>query len=147
MKKAIPQLTLAGAILCACAPWSRAAPVLVATVGDLPELVYHIGQQSAKSELEKAQAAAETINTWPGWMAAAVMARTTAGDRVQIFCIFRRPGGASIGYLTPAAYALFPGWYPWSTVIRNAAPWSEEAYWLLQGGGRSDVIYKQGDPK
>lgn len=145
MKKAMFPLFLSLAVLCAGSAGAAAPPVLPATPGDLPELVYHLSQQLTMSELEKAQAAAETINAWPGWMAAAVMARTHSGARVQVFCIFTRPRGSGRGYITPSTSALFPDYYPWALVIQDAAPWSQEAYWLLQGGGRSAVIYNKGD--
>lgn len=150
MKKAILPLFLFAAVLCAGSAGAATPPVLPATPGDLPELVYHLGQQSRMSELEKAQAAAETINAWPGWMAAAVMARTHSGSRVQVLCIFTRPATTAYdpknGYITASTFALFSPFYPWSYIIRDAAPWSEEAYWLLQGGGRSAVIYNDKEP-
>lgn len=150
MKKAILPLFLFAAVLCAGSAGAGIPPALPATPGDLPELVYHLGQLPALSELEKAQTAAETINSWPGWMAAAVMARTHSGARVQIFCIFTRPAKIAYdpanGYITASTFALFPPYYPWSVIISKAAPWSEEAYWLLQGGGRSAVIYNDKEP-
>lgn len=146
MRKVISQLSLFAVSILAGAGVFAAPSILPSNPGDLPELVYYLGQQSSMSELDKALTAAETINSWPGWLAAAVMARTHSGARVQVLCIFTRPAETAhdpaSGYITASTFALFPSYYPWSYIIRDAAPWSQEAYWLLQGGGRSKVIYK-----